>query len=461
MSTLKLTREQIETRGGVLDALMDDLFDVSILVDKDCKILNISRKAFKEFSEGKSYIGKEISALDTISPFHEVIATGRSKTGLLLDIHGRKCISNNYPIEDNGEIIGAMGTIVFRDLKRVKRIFADTDNGVDSGLGDVYDKISRMESGYAFEDFIGEDPTIKDLIDKAQRAASSRLPILIIGETGTGKEIIASSIHGSRYTDSFSPYVTINCTAIPENLIESELFGHEKGAFTGADTMQLGKFELAAGGDILLDEIGDMDLNIQSKLLRVLESREFERVGGSSVIPLRAGIIASTNKNLYTMSEEKKFRADLYYRLSTIELFVPPLRRRNSDIPLLIDFFCDDLDVKLDFTNAAMGMLLSYSWPGNVRQLRNLVQRLAIFYEGRQITDRDIENELRVGQRTYNEAFGFTAGDESTPLSAIDNSERSAIIIAMKNQDNNISAAARELGISRGTLYSKIKKYGI
>jgi len=460
MGTIKLTRGQIMTRGGTLDALMDDLFDVSILVDRDCRILYISKRAFRELSEGQSYIGSDISSLDTISPFREVIDSGKARTGMLLEIHGRKCISNNFPIEDNGEIIGAMGTIIFRDLKRIKRIFSDT-GGIGDSLGDVYDKISRMESGYTFEDYIGEDDTVRLLIDKAQRAAGSSLPILIIGETGTGKEIIASAIHSARYRDSFSPYVTINCTAIPENLLESELFGHEKGAFTGADATRRGKFEQASGGDILLDEIGDMNFNMQGKLLRVLESREFERVGGNSVIALRAGIIPSTNKNLYALSEERKFRADLYYRLSAIELFVPPLRARNRDIPLLIDYFCEDLDIRLDLTSSAMGMLMDYSWPGNVRQLRNLVQRMSIFYAGRQITENDIDGELRIGQRTYNEAFGFTSPDDAAPLSAMDNSERSAILIAMKNCSGNISAAARELGISRGTLYNKIKKYGL
>ena len=255
--------------------------------------------------------------------------------------------------------------------------------------------------------------------------------------------------------------MTINCTAIPENLLESELFGHEKGAFTGAEETKPGKFELAAGGDILLDEIGDMNLSMQSKLLRVLESREFERVGGHRIIPLQAGIIASTNKNLYALSEERKFRSDLYFRLNTIELFVPPLRKRPGDIPMLIDYFCEDMNINLRLSQSAMTLLTGYIWPGNVRQLRNLIQRLSIFYDDKKITEDDIAQELRVDQRNYNEAFGFTTENGDTPLSIIQNTERSAILIALRNQKNNISAAARELGLSRGTLYNKMKKYGI
>ncbi len=212
------------------------------------------------------------------------------------------------------------------------------------------------------------------------------------------------------------PYVTINCTAIPEQLLESELFGHEKGAFTGATEARMGKFQLAGDGDILLDEIGDMDLQMQSKLLRVLESREFERVGGREIIPLRAGIIASTNQNLLAMSERRAFRADLYYRLSTIELYLPPLRARPEDIPLLIDRLCAQKGGRLRLTHQAMEYLQRYTWPGNVRQLKNLVGRWLVFYDGVQITGRHVVDELTIGQRSYNEAFGVTdplAGTES------------------------------------------------
>lgn len=461
MNKIHLTKKEMHTRGGILDELMNNLFDVSILIDADCKIVHISQSSYKDMPRNMSVIGQDITILDNISPFRDVIRTGRASTGLLLEIYGRKCVSNIFPIEEEGNIIGAIGTIVFRNLQRVKRMFAGSDSSGSDDLGEIYNSISRIESGYTFYDFVGEDPTVKDLIEKSKKAAGSNLPILIIGETGTGKEIIAGAIHNKRYNEQYAPYVTINCTAIPENLLESELFGHEKGAFTGAAVAKPGKFEVAAGGDILLDEIGDMSLFMQSKLLRVLESKEFERVGSSRIIPLQAGIIASTNKNLFLLSEEKKFRSDLYYRLNTIELFIPPLRRRSQDIPLLLERFSDEIESKLNLTQSALRLLTGYVWPGNVRQLRNLTQRLAIFYENKQITEEDIAQELRVGQRTYNEAFGFTRDDETTPLSVIENTERSAILIAMRNQKNNISAAARELGLSRGTLYNKLKKYGL
>lgn len=461
MNKIKLSKKEILKRNDVLDELMNNIFDVSILVDNNCKILHISESAFRDIAKRDDVIGQDISVLDKVSPFQQVVKTGKPATGLLLEIYGRKCVSNIFPIEEDGNIIGALGTIVFRNLQRVKRMFAETEASRDESYGELYANISRMESGYTFDDFIGQDPSVTDLIEKAKKSAGSRLPVLIIGETGTGKEIIASAIHNARYSQRLAPYITINCTAIPENLLESELFGHEKGAFTGADTAKQGKFELAAGGDILLDEIGDMDLQMQSKLLRVLESKEFERVGSSKIMPLQAGIIASTNKNLFLLSEEKQFRSDLYFRLNAIELFIPPLRRRPGDIPLLLDYFCDEIESKLNITESARRLLTGYVWPGNVRQLKNLVQRLSIFYDNKQITEEDIALELRVGQRTYNEAFGFTKDDEGTPLSIIKSTERSAILIALRRHNNNITAAAKELGFSRGTMYNKIKKYGL
>lgn len=463
MGTIRLSKKEMLTRGGLLDELMDQIFDVSALVGRDGKIIHLSKNTFRDDIVRSQLVGKDITVLDDVSPFRRVLETGNPATGLFLEINGKKCISNIFPIREDAEIIGALGTIIFRDMKRMKQIFTKSSTTAGGEISEIYDNLSRLESGYNFEDFIGEDPKVRDLIRKAERAAASRLPILVIGETGTGKEIIAGAIHNGRDSGASSqklrPYVTINCTAIPQNLLESELFGHEKGAFTGADEAKAGKFELAAGGDILLDEIGDMDLQMQSKLLRVLESKEFERVGGSKILPLQAGIIASTNKNLFLLSEEKKFRADLYYRLNTIELFVPPLRKRPGDIPLLIEHFCEEMGIKLRLSAGALSLLTGYLWPGNVRQLKNLTQRLSIFYENRQITEDDISLELRVGQRTFHEAFGFISEYDDSPLSVMENTQRNAVALALSNRKGNISAAARDLGISRGTLYNKMKRY--
>ena len=358
-----------------------------------------------------------------------------------------------------------LGTVLFRSLNAVKEIFSGAGEGE---VGEIYQNIARSDSGYTFEDFLGESPPARALREQCRRAAGSGEPVLVIGETGTGKEIVAGAIHSARHGAAFAPYITLNCTAIPENLLESELFGHEKGAFTGATEARMGKFQLAGDGDILLDEIGDMDLQMQSKLLRVLESREFERVGGREIIPLRAGIIASTNQNLLAMSERRAFRADLYYRLSTIELYLPPLRARPEDIPLLIDRLCAQKGGRLRLTSQAMEYLQRYTWPGNVRQLKNLVGRWLVFYDGVQITGRHVVDELTIGQRSYNEAFGVTdplagtaspSGPASAPPPTLADQERAALEQALAYARGNRALAARVLGISRTALYQKLERF--
>lgn len=249
---------------------------------------------------------------------------------------GRPCISSLFPVLDGERVIGVVGTITVRNLGRLKKVLSQLSDQA-AGFRGLYQDLARVDSGYRLEDFVGESPRVADLLDKARKAAHSGESVLILGETGTGKEIIASG-HPCR-----AP------RGPPPPLCDHQLYRHPRaapgirtlrpreGGFHRATEARMGKFQLAGDGDILLDEIGDMDLQMQSKLLRVLESREFERVGGREIIPLRAGIIASTNQNLLAMSERRAFRADLYYRLSTIELYLPPLRARPEDIPLLID----------------------------------------------------------------------------------------------------------------------------
>ena len=467
MQTLHISRQELHTRGGVLDRMLDSLFDTAILVDTDCRILYISASSFPDPSQRAAVVGQHISVLDQLSPFEEVLRTGQPRPDLFLELHGRPCISSLFPVLDGERVIGVVGTITVRNLGRLKKVLSQLSDQA-AGFRGLYQDLARVDSGYRLEDFVGESPRVADLLDKARKAAHSGESVLILGETGTGKEIIASGIHAERHGGRPLPYVTINCTAIPEQLLESELFGHEKGAFTGATEARMGKFQLAGDGDILLDEIGDMDLQMQSKLLRVLESREFERVGGREIIPLRAGIIASTNQNLLAMSERRAFRADLYYRLSTIELYLPPLRARPEDIPLLIDRLCAQKGGRLRLTSQAMEYLQRYTWPGNVRQLKNLVGRWLVVYDGVQITGRHVVDELTIGQRSYNEAFGVTdplagTASPSDPASAppptLADQERAALEQALAYAGGNRALAARVLGISRTALYQKLERF--
>lgn len=468
MNQLRISREELHRRGGILDRLLDSLFDTAIIVDRDCRILYISVNSFPSAPQRAELVGRHVSCVDRVSPFEEVLRTGQAKLDLLLELHGRQCVSSLFPVLDGSEVVGVVGTITVRNLARLKRV-ASQIGDTGAAFDGLYQSLARIDSGASLEDFRGESPLVMDLLEKARKAASSDETILIIGETGTGKEIVASGIHAERHDGRPAPYVTINCTAIPENLLESELFGHEKGAFTGAAETKIGKFQLAGEGDILLDEIGDMDLQMQSKLLRVLESREFERVGGRTIIPLRAGVIASTNQNLLMMSERRTFRSDLYYRLSAIELYLPPLRARPEDIPLLIDHFCALKGGKLRITHQAMEILKCYAWPGNVRQLKNLVGRWLVFYDQEQITGQRVADELTIGQRSYNEAFGIT---EPLPKpehiqmthaarqpATLAERERAAVEETLAYTGGNVSMAAKILGISRTTLYQKLERF--
>ena len=281
-------------------------------------------------------------------------------------------------------------------------------------------------------------------------------PVLIRGETGCGKEILASGIHTERFQSTKQPFVRINCTAIPHTLLESELFGHEKGAFSGAYTTKRGKFEIAGNGTILLDEIGDLDAAMQSKLLRVIEEKEFERLGGNTIIPLRARVLASTNSDLEQKMRAGTFREDLYYRLSVLEITIPPLRERRDDIPLLLQHFLHQMGTRHRFTPESMKRLQSYGWPGNVRQLRNLVTKLSIAApKGEEFfPTEDVEQILNKWELDA----GVSPSEAPKSLSA---REKEDIIAALQEARYSISAAARSLGISRNTLYNKIKKYSI
>jgi transcriptional regulator with PAS, ATPase and Fis domain len=321
-------------------------------------------------------------------------------------------------------------------------------------------------------------------IEQCQRISHIPHPVLLIGETGVGKEIIADAIYHEYSGGRNMPFVKINCSAIPRDLLESELFGHEKGAFTGASALKKGKFEQAAGGVLLLDEIGEMSFELQSKLLRVLEAKEFERIGGSRVIPMRARIIASTNQDLKQLVADGKFRMDLYYRLNTFEINIPPLRAHKSDIPLLIRHFIRLDNLQLEFSQDAKEMLSRYDWPGNVRELRNVLIRLSFLYPNTVIDMPQVYNatgemfhlvklpEYRSQMDPLPQPTTDKQGNplpqsapkpapESDEILTMEAYEKQILQRAIEKTCGNLTDAAALLGISRSTVYSKVKKYGI
>lgn len=303
---------------------------------------------------------------------------------------------------------------------------------------------------------IGTSDEIKAVLDRVKLSAKSDANILIIGESGTGKELIANAVHYNSNRKN-NNYVTINCGAIPENLIESELFGHEKGAFTSAIKKKIGKFERANKGTVFLDEIGELDLSMQVKLLRVLQEKTIERVGGNEVINVDVRIVAATNKDLKKMVKERKFREDLYYRLNVVPIDLPPLRERKEDIPLLIEYFkqqyCKSMgrkEVKID--KETEKLLVSYEWKGNIRELENVIERMIILSQEDIITKENLPKEVLFGNIKNKE---FILPESGIDLEMV---EKSFIKQALIMTNNNKTKASKLLGITRHTLLYRIEK---
>ncbi len=328
----------------------------------------------------------------------------------------------------------------------------------------VFDRVtsalSRIEARHFFPEIIGESTTMRSLLGLVIKVAPTDSTVLILGESGTGKELVATSIfeHSQRKE---KPFVKLNCAAIPEELLESELFGHEKGAFTGATAFKPGKFDMADGGTIFLDEIGDMPLNLQAKILRVLQEKEFYRVGGSRTIKVDVRFLASTNKNLERMVREGTFREDLYYRLNVFTLHLPPLRERKEDIPVLVDHFLKNLAKPVEISSVALQMLMAYSWPGNIRELQNVIQSAAVVAEGGYIEPLQLPVKITrlFAQRENTEDLKLPANVSlDDKLREI---ERSLIIEALSKTGGVQSRATELLGINQRSLWHRIKKLNI
>ncbi len=308
-------------------------------------------------------------------------------------------------------------------------------------------KIDEMNQ---FHEIVGRSPAIQRVLEQVRLVAQSDTTVLIRGESGTGKELIARAIHANS-PRRYMPIVVVNCGALAEGILESELFGHEKGAFTGAQYRRKGKFEMADGGTLFLDEIGDISLKTQIDLLRVLEEKKICRVGGNRLIPVDFRLIAATNKDLEAMVAEGRFREDLYYRLNVFSIAIPPLRERREDIPLLVEHFLHKFARSMNksiagVSPAAMDLLIDYDWPGNVRELQNAIERAVLVCKTGEIQPGDLP-------------FQVNGGREFSPGRTLADVERQHIERVLRETGWNISRAARLLGIDRVTLYNKIKKY--
>ncbi len=342
------------------------------------------------------------------------------------------------------------------------RLLVTVNNALmNSSLRREVDELrSELKNKYAFANIIGQSGVMQDVFRSVEKVFSSNVTVLIQGESGTGKELIARAIHYHSALRASKPFVAVNCSALPESLLESELFGHEKGAFTGALGRRIGKFEQANGGTIFLDEIGLMTPATQSKLLRVLQEREFERVGGNELVKVDVRVISATNKDLEEEMKKGEFREDLYYRISVFPIKLPPLRERREDIPLLAGHFLQKYARQEGktiegITPDALDLMMAYHWPGNVRELENAMERAMVLANGVEITAKDLPAAVRsLGEKRIYES-------DNTLASWIEKLEEEALRQALLECEGNISQTAKKLGIGRATIYRKAKKYGL
>ena len=318
----------------------------------------------------------------------------------------------------------------------------------------------RTEVGSRYEIIVGESAVMRQVIETAKRAAPADLAMLLLGETGTGKELLARSIH--RWSPrKKGPFMAINCAALPESLLENELFGHEKGAFTGAVARRTGKFELADGGTLFLDEIGEISASTQVKLLRFLETRAIERVGGSKPIELDVRLVAATNRSLEQLVREGKFREDLFFRLNVVRLAMPPLRERTEDIPLLLAHYLKHFAEEngrpvLTVEPGALHTLQSYAWPGNIRELRNFCENAVVLNRGASLSEFDLDPKFRGGVPP---AAGSPAPAAGSALLSVEENEKRLVRESLIKARGNRTKAAALMGISRRTLHRKIAQW--
>lgn len=459
-----LVRQQEKRRTEQFKAILDFAYDGIIAVDEEGRITVFNHVAEKLSGwRAEEAIGRSVNDVLPAAQCLSVMQTGRAELGELLTIGNTRVVANRVPIIVDGRTVGAVTT--FQNI---------------SSLQSLEHKVRRRLAGpghlakYTFKDILGESPALKEAVRLAQEYASVQSTVLIYGETGTGKEMFAHAIHlaGPRRN---GPFVAINCAALPENLLESELFGYAEGAFTGARKGgKPGLFELAHEGTIFLDEIGEMSPHLQARVLRVLEEGEIMRLGDDHIIPVNVRVIAATHRNLAQMVKEQTFREDLYYRINVLNLEIPPLRERGADVLLLADHFLQEFSRQLQrppvsISPEAAQELLQYYWPGNIRELRNCMERLVLRNKGTTITAAEVRQSLGLTAEPaavkpdveLSAHDGDVAKLESRAEKLerqISTMERGLIRRVLAETGGNKAEAARRLGISRTTLWRKLKE---
>ncbi len=455
------TATTIESELETLKLIIEHIGEGMAVVNTDGIITHFN-KAYGRFLgiDPEAQLGRHITKVVENTRLHIVARTGRAEINESQSIKGQNMIVQRIPIRKDGQVVGAFGQVIFKDSKEVGQL-AKKLTELESRVR-IYQKDldSLRTAKYSLDSIVGDSVAIKAAKREALKAARTNLSVLITGESGTGKELFAQSIHNASGRKPF-PMIRLNCAAIPGELLESELFGYEKGAFTGAkNTGKKGKFELADKGSLFLDEIGDLPLDMQPKLLRVLEEKEFERLGGNQVLHSDFRLITASNQDLEVKVKERGFRTDLFYRLNVMHVHIPPLRERNEDILMIARHLIKKIteetrQQELSLTYGAEELLLRHTWPGNVRELNNVIERTVATCEGDQITPADLPFYL------HKSSADPSVIQRSLLKEVVAKAEKAAIQDALKMTAYNKKSAARLLGIHRTLLYKKIKKYRI
>jgi len=453
--------EELQEEIDHYQLIFDYTYGASVVVDPDGYIIDINR-GYLEFLDitYEEVIGTHCTKILGDSRLHIVAQTGKAEMNQVQTINNQQILARRIPVKQNGKVVAAVGQIIFEDIRQIASL-ARKYSLLESKVKHYEQELRHLRSTrYSFESIVGDSKPMHRIKKEALIATSNSFPVLITGESGTGKEIFAQAIHHESKR-SVHPFIRINCAAIPRELMESELFGYEKGAFTGArNDGKPGKFEMAHQGTIFLDEIGELPLEMQPKLLRVLEEKEFERVGGTRVIRSDFRLIAATNRNLAQMVAEGSFRSDLYYRINVIHLHLPPLRKRREDIPLLGRHLLGLIADKEGLSGVTLSMeaeelLTGYAWPGNVRELSNCLERAVASMTESTLTTED----LPFCMLQYSERKETLR--HSSLKEALNDAEKNIITATLKEESFNKAKAARRLGIHRTLLYKKMDKYSI
>ena len=442
-----------------------------LIVDDEANTLASLTRAFRLAGHEAAVCDNATRALELAKSQHfdlilsDVVMPGKDGLALLEDLKSHGITVPVVMMSGQADIEMAvratrLGALDFLEKPiSTEKLLLTLDNALKLQRLEAENRQLRQRLGK--HEIVWQGETMRKVTAQVERVAASETRVCILGETGTGKELVARTIH-ERSTRAAGPFITLNCAAIPAELIESELFGHEKGSFTGAAARHIGKFEQAQHGTIFLDEIGDMPLGMQAKLLRVLEEGEVERIGGDKPVPVDVRVVVATHRDLEAQVRDGKFRQDLFHRIYVFPLLLPPLRSRREDIPTLVEHFSRQVSAQngwkmVAFSSDAMQALQEYSWPGNVRELRNIVERVMLLASESQVDFATVQ--LALPQASASRST--VVASNSSLAERVQTYEREVILVELKRSNYNISSAARALGLERSHLYKKAEQLGI